>query len=293
MSIDTYPPQSTQATVTRTDTVMIQGGFSGTGTPNAVPAAWAPTDVVTQRGFWIVPEAYAGGDVTIRWLRRMGSSTGTAVFNYSVTRLRASSAASSVLSATAVTFAAPDTNSQALTLTVTAGTFTFADSFRIDMTRDADHASDTYALDVLSDGLSVTYSAYVMGYAAYPASVNNASYEEGSFTITCTGMTTTVTGTAYYARVGKQVTLYIPALSGTSNTTAFTLTGLPIEIQVARLMYQACHVTVGGTGRAGLAQMTTGGGAGFITLYAGLAGEAWTASGLKGLNAQWLSYSIL
>ena len=40
------------------------------------------------------------------------------------------------------------------------------------------------------------------------------SYEEGSFTVTATGFTTAVTGTARYVRVGKQVTLHLPVPYG-------------------------------------------------------------------------------
>jgi hypothetical protein len=52
-----------------------------------------------------------------------------------------------------------------------------------------------------------------------------------TFTGTLTGMTTTVSGTCTYTKIGTVVTLYIPAMTGTSNTTAMTLTGLPAAIQ--------------------------------------------------------------
>lgn len=59
-------------------------------------------------------------------------------------------------------------------------------------------------------------------------------YEEGTFTATLTGVTATVTGTARYIRIGKIVTLFIPALTGTSNTTACTITGAASSIYPAR-----------------------------------------------------------
>lgn len=49
----------------------------------------------------------------------------------------------------------------------------------------------------------------------------------GSFLLTATGMTTSPTGTAKFARSGNLVVLHIPSITGTSNTTALTLTGLP------------------------------------------------------------------
>src|SRR5690606_32145741 len=44
-------------------------------------------------------------------------------------------------------------------------------------------------------------------------------YEEGTFTCTLSGCTTAPTGTASYTRVGKQVTIILPRLTGTSNET--------------------------------------------------------------------------
>ncbi len=60
------------------------------------------------------------------------------------------------------------------------------------------------------------------------------TYDEGTFTATLTGVTTTVTTTARYVRFGKSVTLYMNAISGTSNTTACTITGMDATIIPAR-----------------------------------------------------------
>ncbi|HLP41575.1 MAG TPA: hypothetical protein VK465_08725 [Fibrobacteria bacterium] len=57
------------------------------------------------------------------------------------------------------------------------------------------------------------------------------TYDEGSFTATLTGVSGTVTGTATYVKIGKHVTLTLPALSGTSNASTCTITGLPVAIQ--------------------------------------------------------------
>jgi hypothetical protein len=55
-------------------------------------------------------------------------------------------------------------------------------------------------------------------------------FKKGSYTATLTGVTTTVTGTANYTRVGNSVVLTLPELLGLSNSTACTITGMPVEI---------------------------------------------------------------
>lgn len=54
----------------------------------------------------------------------------------------------------------------------------------------------------------------------------------GTFTATATaGLTTTPSGTATYMQVGKQVTIMFPALTGTSNSNALTISGIPAAIR--------------------------------------------------------------
>ena len=60
------------------------------------------------------------------------------------------------------------------------------------------------------------------------------TYDEGTFTCTLTGFTTTVNGTCRYTRMGTSVSLFIPAMTGTSNATTMNLTGLPASISPAR-----------------------------------------------------------
>lgn len=58
-----------------------------------------------------------------------------------------------------------------------------------------------------------------------------ALYEEGTYTATLTGCTTSPTATIYYVKSGKLVTLKSAAtLQATSNTTAATLTGMPAHL---------------------------------------------------------------
>jgi len=53
---------------------------------------------------------------------------------------------------------------------------------------------------------------------------------DGTFTATGTGLTTSPTGTVNYSRYGNTVVMEIPAITGTSNATGFTLTGMPATI---------------------------------------------------------------
>lgn len=56
-------------------------------------------------------------------------------------------------------------------------------------------------------------------------------YEEGTYTGTLTGCTTSPTGTITYTLTGKIVSLNIPVIQATSNTTDMTVTGMPAHIR--------------------------------------------------------------
>jgi hypothetical protein len=84
--------------------------------------------------------------------------------------------------------------------------------------------------------------------ARLPATINVATdlqinsvpiFASGTFTATLTGCTTSPTGTATWYRAGNIVTLVLPSLSGISNATTCTVTGLPAGIQPATLGSQA------------------------------------------------------
>jgi hypothetical protein len=76
--------------------------------------------------------------------------------------------------------------------------------------------------------------------------------EVGSFTATLSGMTTTTTGTVWWSRNGNLVTIFTRtnSISGTSNSTGMTLTGLPAALQPAQNKTVPCAGltdSVGGT----------------------------------------------
>jgi hypothetical protein len=121
----------------------------------------------------------------------------------------------------------------------------------------------------------------------------------GTFTGTLTGMSGATTGTVEYYRVGGKVTLYIiSTISGTSNSTAMTMTGLPAAVQPAHTQTLACtNIVNSGTtslaGSCGVAAAITFGlatvsGSNVINSTTGF-----TNSGSKGLTAGWsITYEV-
>jgi len=73
----------------------------------------------------------------------------------------------------------------------------------------------------------------ITGYGTTAAGNVDMSPDTGTFTGTLTGMTATTTGTINFAKMGNLVLLHTEAaITGTSNTTAMTMTGVPAELQV-------------------------------------------------------------
>lgn len=114
-----------------------------------------------------------------------------------------------------------------------------------------------------------------------PGAVNG-----GSFTATLTGVSGTVTGTVKYTIQDDMVVLEIPTITGTSNTTSATLTGVPAHLRPTTA--QACTgvTTNGGTSLVSRIVVETGGS---ITLYSGVS-NSFTASGTKGVQFSTISY---
>lgn len=107
--------------------------------------------------------------------------------------------------------------------------------------------------------------------------------QTGTFTATATGIASgTTTGTAVWRILfGKVCVLNIPIFTGPSNSTSFTVTGLPATIQPATL---STHFAVGAADNSvevGSATVTVNAGSG--TLIYGLNGSTtgWTATGGK------------
>ena len=113
------------------------------------------------------------------------------------------------------------------------------------------------------------------------------SYALSTFTLTGTGFSGTApTATVTYVKIGRQVTLHIPDLAGTSNAGTFTLTGLPAALASVGTYRLACQVQDNGALSYGL--LILNGTA--IDLYTTAGYGGWTASGAKGLFNPMLSY---
>jgi hypothetical protein len=128
---------------------------------------------------------------------------------------------------------------------------------------------------------------------------DTATYSEGSFTGTLTGFTTVVTGTVSYrvvknsAGTGKIAHLWIEsAITGTSNATSMTMTGLPAAVTPAATRLSNVHSVLDNS--VSSIGMSSVGSTGVITFGEGAdPTSAFTGSGTKGLSGGWaISYPL-
>lgn len=111
----------------------------------------------------------------------------------------------------------------------------------------------------------------------------------GTFTGTLTGCTTSPTGTLRWDKQSRMVTLHVPQISGTSNTTAATLTGLPSTLIPNRTQDVWGTVTNGGNTGLGAFRVRTDG---VIELFVGASFSAFTNAGNKGVQACTIAYTL-
>jgi len=135
---------------------------------------------------------------------------------------------------------------------------------------------------------------YKAGQWVLVSSGQAAAYQSGSFAAILTGCTTVPTTTCYWVRIGNLVTLNLPGpLTGTSNTTLATITGLPPDVMPNTYGYSALlPVWNNGVLAIGAAYITA---VGEITLYT-LAGGGYggfTAAGTKGVGTFTITYFTL
>lgn len=111
-----------------------------------------------------------------------------------------------------------------------------------------------------------------------------AATTTGTFTGTFTGFTSANTGTCTWTLTGNTVTLFMPASLAASNTTAFTMTGLPAAIQPATLTQSVAltgdtqNNSTSATGAAAVFSAASG----TVTFHNTGGAANWTASGNKG-----------
>lgn len=111
------------------------------------------------------------------------------------------------------------------------------------------------------------------------------------FTGTLTGCTTSPTGTCRYEVNNGVVTLFIPNISGTSNSTACTITGLPAAIQTANDQYGTLAMILD-NGNPFAEQVYVSGGAGTLVLRRNGSDTGFTNSGTKGIRACTIVYRL-
>lgn len=113
---------------------------------------------------------------------------------------------------------------------------------------------------------------------------------KSSFTITGTGFAADPTATAHWRIYDDKVFLEIPELTGTSDATTFTLTGMDTAITPTTTSWQVIRITDNGTAAFGLALLTAS--STTITLYPTAAAGAWTNSGTKTLHPAHLIWNL-
>lgn len=153
-------------------------------------------------------------------------------------------------------------------------------------------ASANLLIEGIPNGTTVTLAA---GATAQIRAITTTQFKmtysvSGSFTITGTGFSANPTGTALYLHTNGFVCLKIPSLSGTSNATTFSLTGIPPELLPASQHHGnfVSGLDNSATSLLVLPVITTT----TIDLYTGKTGfDAWTATGTKQLRQTTLTYS--
>jgi hypothetical protein len=158
-------------------------------------------------------------------------------------------------------------------------------------------AGDSFEVQSVNDAESVftTIIKYQAG-ILYSNATEVAVTSSGTFTGTLTGMTGSTTGTINYRKVNNLVSLWITnAISGTSNDTGMTMTGVPVALRPASGVTTNCSVT--DDGNAALSCQASVLSAGSITFsvaktnavsnYVQFTSAGFTGSGAKGLPNGW------
>lgn len=125
----------------------------------------------------------------------------------------------------------------------------------------------------------------IQAYGPTAATSVDMTPDTGTFTITYTGFTTTVTCTAKWTKMGDIVQMHLCGATGTSNATTMTATGIPTEIQAATGQYVLCGNAENNSvvlSTAGIL-INTGSTAWSFSVGPGQS-VAWTSSNVKGVT---------
>ena len=118
------------------------------------------------------------------------------------------------------------------------------------------------------------------------------SYTTDTFTVTATGFSGTApSGTVRWVQIGTQMTVHLPNLTGTSNATTFTLTGIPAALDPVSNVIVAVYTQDAFLFGPGGLSISAGG---TWSVYYGKAanGLDWTASGTKRLPGAAITYLV-
>jgi len=125
-----------------------------------------------------------------------------------------------------------------------------------------------------------------------PSQTGIPGSSSGTFTGTLTGCDTAPTATITYVVSNNVVTLsWATNLSGTSNATTKTITGLPTALIPPRIINQIAIVgDNSGTYGSGLMQLDT---SGVMNFYKDVQGSAFTAAGTAQIRYMTFSYPLV
>jgi hypothetical protein len=153
--------------------------------------------------------------------------------------------------------------------------------------------TEVLSIDLLDDAESTrTNVASITRAAIFQiASKRATTTDTNSFTATLTGMSATTTGSMIYEIIGRWAALYMgfsaAAVTGTSNSTSFTVTGLPAAVVPAAAVQVPCILTNNGTLVSGTAAIASGGSTITFSMGSPLSTTGFTNSGTKGLPQGW------
>ena len=155
------------------------------------------------------------------------------------------------------------------------------------------NAFGNFSMAAASSGVTLTVNGTIQGRGPTSGTLLGVSPDTGTFTASGVGFTTTPTSTCTWFRVGNLVILAIGGMSGTSNSTSFSLSGLPGPIQpgtVTQLLPVVADVNNGVTELAAQLQITAL--SSTITILRNVVTAGWTASGTKSLNTCTIAYLL-
>ena len=139
----------------------------------------------------------------------------------------------------------------------------------------------TLAANAIVNVIAITTTQFKMTYSL-----------SGTCTLTASGFTTAPTGTAKYSVINGIVSLYVPSFSATSNSTGFSLTGLPASISLSASTFLSAAL---GTddGTETLISPYINSTSLYFSKGSTSTGANFTASGTKGVRGQFFSYLII